>query len=96
LAENKDLEELRKKINKITLRIISLCGKRLLLAKEIAKIKYQGNMPIENLKVEEELKNKSFEVCRRYGMDENFCFKLLELILDESKRVQRDLIRLRS
>lgn len=96
LAEKTSLEELRKGIMRITLDIISLCGERLLLAKKIGEIKARENMPIEDPSVEEELKNRAIRVCQRYDMNVNFCFKLLELLLDESKRVQREVIKLKS
>lgn len=83
------LEELRKDVTRMTLEIVRLCGERSLLTRRIGEIKARRNLQIENLKVEEDLKNDALKVCRDYGVDAGFCLKLLELLLNESKRVQK-------
>jgi len=96
LIEKASLEELRKEIARITLEIVRLCGERLLLAKKMGEMKARANLPIEDSRVEQELKSKVLNVCQSYDMDVNFCLKLLELLLDESKRVQRNATKLKS
>jgi len=96
LAETADLEDLRKQMARITLEITRLCGERLLLAKKIGETKFKMSIPIEDLKIEQELKTQALEICQSYGMDKNFCIKLLGLLLDESKRVQKETLKLKS
>ena len=93
MAAEADLAELRKDIARVTLEIFRLCGERLRIAGKIGEIKARERLPVENLHVEEELRNKVFEVCRENSIDTGFCVKLLDLLLQESKRVQREALR---
>jgi len=93
LAGEADLAESRKDITSVTLEIFRLCGERLRIAEKIGDIKACRKLPVENLHVEEELRNKVLEVCRENSIDTGFCVKLLDLLLQESKRVQREAVR---
>jgi chorismate mutase len=88
MSEESNLDMLREEIKKITVEIIRLTGKRLLLAKKIGEIKNQRNLPIEDLKVERELKQVIIEKCQIYNVERSFGLKLLNLLMDEAKRVQ--------
>jgi len=91
LSEKTEIEDIRKQLEKVTLEIFSLCEKRLQLSKKIGEIKADAGMPIENMPVEQNLKTKVLEKCRKKGLDEKFCLNLLQLLLEESKRVQREI-----
>ncbi len=93
MAGEVDLAELRKGITGVTLEIFRLCGERLRIAEKIGEIKACRKLPVENLHVEEELRNKVLEVCRENSIDTGFCVKLLDLLLQESKRVQGEALR---
>ncbi|MBS7656621.1 MAG: chorismate mutase [Candidatus Bathyarchaeia archaeon] len=95
MSEKTEIEEIRKQLEKVTLEIFNLCEKRLQLSKKIGELKANAGMPIENAQVEQSLKNKVLEKCRKQGLDENFSLNLLQLLLEESKRVQRDIIKSR-
>jgi len=92
LTRKTSLAELRNEITRVTLEITRLCGERLQLAKKIGEIKARENLPIESPKFEEDLRTEVLSVCQTYGMERGFCLKLLDLLIDESKRVQRDLL----
>lgn len=92
MAERTELPDLRREITKVTLDIFHLAGKRLDLARRIAGTKARENLPIENLKIEEELKSNVLEVCRTQGISEEFGTEVLSLLLKESKRVQREIL----
>lgn len=77
---------------KLTLEIIQLAGERLALAKKIGKIKAQKNMPIEDPEIERELREKVVELSRKLNVDAGFSLKLLNLLLEESKRVQKEIM----
>jgi chorismate mutase len=85
------MDAIRKQIEKVTLEIFDLCAERLKLAKQMGEIKAKKGIPVENLKIEKELKDKVLMQCKRQGLDENFCSVLLQLLLEESKKVQRDI-----
>jgi len=91
LSEKTDsLDELRKRIEAVTLEIFSLSGERVQLAKQVGGIKARRGIPVENVEVEQKLTEKVLEHCRRLGLDEDFCLVLLQVLLEESKRVQRE------
>jgi len=92
MGERDELENLRDEIREVTIEIIRLCGERLSLARKIGEIKARRGLPIEDLKVEEGLRREVLEKCRFFGVDAQFGLRLLELLLDESKRVQRNLV----
>ena len=89
---DEDLSGLRSEIMRLTLEIIRLAGERLTLAKKIGEIKAQRNMPIEDSRVEQELREKVVELSKKLNMDVNFSLNLLNLLIEESKRVQREIM----
>ena len=91
MNEENELDVLRERIAEVTLEILRLCGERFSLAKKIGEIKIRMKMPIENTEVEDKLKRKVLEECRVYGIDSHFGLKVLNLLLEESRRIQRSL-----
>jgi len=91
MKESPDLEKLRNEIKDVTVEIMRLAGKRLLLARKVGEAKRQKDLPIEDLEVEKELKQTVLEKCQEYGIESLFGLKLLNLLIDESKRVQKEL-----
>jgi chorismate mutase len=81
---------MRKQIEKVTLEIFNLCAERFQLARQLGKIKADKGILVENLKIEQELRSKVLKLCKKHGLGEGFCLELLELLLKESKQVQRD------
>lgn len=92
MAVEADLAGLRKDITRVTLEIFRLCGERLRIAGKIGEIKACRELPVENTCVEEELRDKVLEVCRENSIDSGFCAKLLDLLLEESRRAQEELL----
>jgi chorismate mutase len=88
--KSESLDELRRRIEAVTLEIFSLSGERLHLAKQIGRIKARRGIPVENAEVEQKLTEKVMERCRKKGLDEDFCLMLLQVLLEESKRVQSE------
>lgn len=91
-SELEDLKILRDEVARITFEIIRLSSERLALVKKIGEIKARNNMPIEDPAVENELKLKVMDFSRKHGIDEGFSLKILELLIEESKRVQREVL----
>ena len=86
------IESLRKDIEDITLEIFRLCGKRFYLVKKLAVLKAENKLPIENLKVEESLKEIVLSMCQNYGNEKSFCYLLLTLLFKESKKIQTEVV----
>jgi chorismate mutase len=96
LSEEPNIDEMRKQIERVTLEIFNLCGKRLQLARQLGRIKVNKRIPVENTKIEQELRDKVLEQCKKHSLDEGFCLELLQLLLRESKQVQRDVAKSQS
>jgi len=91
MKDSQDLDELRNEIKDVTVEIMRLAGKRLLLARKVGEVKRQKGLPVEDLEVEKELKQNVLKKCQEYGVESRFGLKLLNLLIDEAKRVQKEL-----
>lgn len=92
MNEELNLDVLREEIKKITVEIIRLTGRRLSLAKKVGDIKIKKKLPIEDLKVERELKQIILKKCKKYNINSSFGLEFLNLLIDEAKRVQKEIL----
>jgi len=83
-----ELEELRKKIEKITIEMLSLLKTRTEIAQEIGKIKSQQGMSVSNESRENELRELIKNRCQEINFDSNAALKFLNFLLNESVKVQ--------
>ena len=83
-----ELEELRKKIEKITIEMLSLLKTRTEIAKEIGKIKNEQGMSVSNESRENELRELVKKRCQEINFDSNAAMKFLNFLLNESIKVQ--------
>ncbi|MCD6325564.1 chorismate mutase [Candidatus Bathyarchaeota archaeon] len=95
MTEKSDLEKLRNEIATVTFEILDLCKKRIELARKIAAVKLRMNLPIEDSKVERSLKQRVLDFCQKNSMHNDFCIDLFGLLIDESKRVQEEVMKSR-
>jgi len=80
-----ELKELREKITILDNEILELLEERNSLSEEIAEIKIENNLPIEDLKREEEvIRQRKLHT----SLDGNFVESLMKLIMKESKKIQ--------
>ena len=83
-----ELEELRKKIEKITIEMLSLLKTRTEIAQEIGKIKNKEGMSVSNESREDELRELVKRQCKEIDFDSNTALKFLNFLLNESVKVQ--------
>tara|TARA_Y100001960_G_scaffold320116_1_gene392445 strand:+ start:1611 stop:2966 length:1356 start_codon:yes stop_codon:yes gene_type:complete len=83
-----ELEELRKKIEEITVQMLSLLKTRTEIAQEIGKIKKEQGMSVSNESREDDLRELIKNKCREIGFEENTALKFLNFLLNESVKVQ--------
>ena len=83
-----ELEELRKRIEKITIEMLSLLKTRTEIAQEIGKIKNQQGMSVSNESREDELRELVKKQCLEIDFDSNTALKFLNFLLNESVKVQ--------
>ncbi len=83
-----EIDNLRDKIDDITLEMIKLLKKRTVIAKEIGNIKKDLGMNVTDEKREESLRSKVGILCSQIGIDEAIGSRFLNFLLNESIKVQ--------
>jgi|GEM_PF-458904 len=92
MADNKDLNELRLKLNQIDEDLIKLISNRRQLVKEVIKVKKNNNLEIVDRKREQELINKNIELGKKYNLKPEFIAELFSNIIFDSISLQYSLI----
>ena len=82
------LEELRKKIEEITIEMLSLLKTRTEIAQEIGKIKNKEGMSVSNESREDELRELVKRQSKEIDFNSNTALKFLNFLLNESVKVQ--------
>jgi aspartate aminotransferase len=93
LNEEPKIDALREEIENVTIEILRLVGQRLFLAKKLGKKKLLGDLPIEDIEVERRLRQKALGRCEAFGLRLSFGLRLLNLLIEEAKIVQNEVIR---
>jgi len=83
-----ELEELRKKIEIVTIEMLALLKTRTEIAQKIGKIKNQEGMSVSNESRENELRELIKKQCQKIDFDSNTALKFLNFLLNESVKVQ--------
>ncbi len=83
-----EIDELRKKMETITLEMINLLKLRTDVAKEIGGIKKDLGITVTNETRESELREKIIAECNTLNLDESIGTKFLNFLLNESVKVQ--------
>lgn len=85
-----EIERLRKEIKTVTVDMIKLLQKRMQLAEKIGEIKREQRLPIESPETEKELVNIITETCKKYGVSADLGLKLLALLVNQAKKIQKE------
>jgi aspartate aminotransferase len=85
-----DIEEHRKKIEKITLEMIKLLKTRTDIAKQIGDAKASLGMTVTDEEREDTLRKQVTKLCKEIDLDQSTALKFLNLLLNESVKVQSD------
>tara|TARA_Y100000590_G_scaffold195760_1_gene222301 strand:- start:1492 stop:2847 length:1356 start_codon:yes stop_codon:yes gene_type:complete len=83
-----ELEELRKKIDEITIQMLSLLKTRTEISQEIGKIKNEQGKSVSDEIREDELRELIKINCQKIGFDQNIALKFLNFLLNESIKIQ--------
>ena len=75
-------------IQAIDRQIFELLGNRMKLALQIGGLKKETGIPVIDAEREEKLRKDYVSYGRKHGLSQEFVERLLEVILDESKRIQ--------
>jgi len=85
-----DIEEHRKKIEEITLEMIKLLKTRTNIAKQIGDAKASLGMTVTDEEREDALRTQVTKLCKEIDLDQSTALKFLNLLLNESVKVQSD------
>jgi len=85
-----DIEEHRKKIEEITLEMIKLLKTRTDIAKQIGDAKASLGMTVTDEEREDALRNQVTKLCKEIDLDQSTASKFLNLLLNESVKVQSE------
>jgi aspartate aminotransferase len=83
-----DINELRNKMDEITIEMIRLLKTRTDIAKEIGEVKKNIGKGITDETREDNLRSKVIKLCNELGFDETIATKFLNFLLNESVKVQ--------
>jgi prephenate dehydrogenase/chorismate mutase len=90
-SSSSELEHLRRELYLVTQSILRLAKKRQDLARDIAEIKKgKANLPIENLAVEEKLKESLSTYASQISLDKGLALEITNIFLNYSKIAQRE------
>jgi len=85
-----DIEEHRKKIEEITLEMIKLLKTRTDVAKQIGDAKASLGMTVTDEEREDALRTQVTKLCKEIDLDQSTALKFLNLLLNESVKVQSE------
>jgi len=83
-----DIDQLRNKVDEVTIDMIKLLKKRTEYAKEIGEIKKNQGLNVTDEVREEQLRTKIIHLCEEIGLDYSLGTKFLNFLLNESVKVQ--------
>ncbi len=85
----KRIIKIRDQIEKIDINLLSYINKRMIASRKIGQIKKELNCNVFDLRQEKKVKSRYKKLAKQYELDEKFVERICELILSESKRIQR-------
>jgi len=85
-----DIEEHRKKIEEVTLEMIKLLKTRTDIAKQIGDAKASLGMTVTDEEREDALRSQVTKLCKEIDLDQSTALKFLNLLFNESVKVQSD------
>jgi aspartate aminotransferase len=83
-----DINELRSKMDEITIEMIKMLKERTRIAKEIGEIKKNTGKVVTDESREDSLRIKIISLCKELNFDETIATKFLNFLLNESVKVQ--------
>ncbi len=86
------LEELRLEIDRIDQKLIEVLGKRMNIVHEMGEYKRDHNITILQIERWRDIITSRLEIAGKHGLDRDFLLKLLQLVHNESIRMQTEIL----
>ena len=83
-----DINDLRNKMDQVTLEMIKLLKTRIDIAKEIGEVKKNIGKGVTDENREDNLRGKVISLCNKIELDENIATKFFNFLLNEAVKVQ--------
>jgi chorismate mutase len=87
---SKDLELLRSKQHAIDEQLIVLLSERMVISREIGRIKAQEGLEVEQIPIWKETCETRERLAEHYGLDKNFVKQLFDVIHQQSINEQKN------
>lgn len=91
-SSSEDVSKLREALNDLDHKLIQLLGERRRLSGQTAEAKQGGNLPIRDMRREEELLLERIRLAREHGLDAHYVTRLFHEIIDDSIRLQQEFV----
>ena len=92
MPNKKQIEQIRKHIDRIDLVIITALAERMSQMPEIAEYKKENNLPIFDEKREVQIMQRLKKIAKEQGLDESFVEEVFLSVFNEAKRIQNEII----
>ena len=92
MNKTRNLEEIRKHIDRLDTALITILAERMSLMPEIAHLKKSQNLPIFQEKREQQIMKTLLMIAEEHGLDKSFVEEVFLSIFNEAKRIQHNLI----
>ena len=86
------LEELRQQIDRIDMQLVEVLGKRMNIVHEMGEYKRDHNITILQIKRWRDIINSRLKIAEKHGLNRDFLLQLLQLVHNESIRMQTDIL----
>ena len=87
------LEDFRRQLDKIDENLLNILSSRFEVVKGIAEYKYLNQLNIKDQKRENEILDQKKKYGEKLGLDTKFVENIFELILEESRKIQNEIIK---
>jgi chorismate mutase len=84
--DKNSVEKLRKEVDAVDRRLVSLLAERFNITKEIISLKKENGLPAKDESREGEIVKKASELAEKSGISSKFMADIFKIILRESKR----------
>jgi len=86
----KEIKNLRRKLDEIADDLIDLLVKRKELVLKIAELKKKNKMPVLDIKREKEILQKAEKIAKEKGLSPVLVKKIIKLLIEDAKKIQKE------